>query len=248
MSGHSSILVLAPHPDDELVGACIAMKRAMEADARLSVLYLTTGIAAESWPWERKSYALRVRRRHDEALQAARRLGFEVAGFLDMPSRRLIDHLDAVRAVVSKFEAKQVWVPAFEGAHQDHDAANALASTICAKFEVSEFAEYNFAGGQVRSNRFHDGAGDVVMLSREEARLKKELLGLYKSERGNLDYISCDQESLRPLAKHDYAKPAHAGILFRERFRWVPFKHPRIDWRPQAEISRCLSQFVSRFS
>lgn len=248
MSGAGSILLLAPHPDDELVGAAIALARARARGVAVSVLFLTTGVPQERWPWERDAYAERVHRRRRESEKVAERLGFDIEGVLEIPSRRLIDHLDGLRAVLSKLKADQLWVPAYEGAHQDHDAANAVGFSLRSQFEVIEFAEYNFEGGRINTNRFPDGGGEILSLTREEAVLKRELLGFYESERGNLDYVSCHQECLRPLAPYDYSKPAHAGKLFRERFHWVPFRHPRIDWRGQASVNAALSKFTSRFA
>ncbi|CAA6606223.1 conserved hypothetical protein [Rhodospirillaceae bacterium LM-1] len=244
----SSILVLAPHPDDEVVGAAIAMKRAIAQGACLSVLFLTTGIAQEAWFWERNAYRGKVAKRMDEARQVADAGGFKIAGSLDIPSRRLIEHLDEARQAIERLKAQQLWVPAYEGGHQDHDVANALAQTLRDRFEILEFAEYNFANKQVNSNQFPDGAGNVLDLSPEDDVFKRALLGLYASERANLDYVSCRHEAMRPLPAHDYARPPHQGRLFRERFHWVPFRHPRIDWRSQAEINGRLSAFVSRFS
>lgn len=246
MSVRPTILVLAPHPDDEVVGAAIAMRRALAAGAAVSVLFLTTGVAAEDWPWETGDYPGKVARRRDEARRVAERLGLVIADFLDIPSRRLTGHLGEVRNIVAERQADQLWVPAYEGGHQDHDAANALAFTLRHRFHVVEFAEYNFAGGQVRSNAFADGGGETMALSTEESAFKRGLLSRYASERGNLDYVSCRQEALRPLPAHDYARPAHAGKLFRERFHWVPFRHPRIDWKRQDEINLALAHFVSR--
>ena len=45
------------------------------------------------------------------------------------------------------------------------------------------------------------------------------------------------------MPRHDYAAPPHAGTLFRERFHWVPFRHPRIDFAPSAEIYSVLGEW-----
>src|SRR6266576_3356235 len=84
------ILVLAPHPDDEIVACGIAARRARLAGARIFVLFLTTGIPEPEalWPWQRGGYAARVARRREEARTAAALIG-EPIGFLDYPSRRL---------------------------------------------------------------------------------------------------------------------------------------------------------------
>jgi N-acetylglucosamine malate deacetylase 1 len=254
LSAPRRILILAPHPDDEIVACGIAARRARVAGAKISVLYLTTGVppGETAWPWQRSGYPSRVARRRDEAQAAAALFGFEPVGFLDTPSRRLVGHLDETTAAIDRTLGKTVadclWVTAFEGAHQDHDAANALAARFRDRLPVWEFAAYNFAGGKVRSNWFLDARGGVIELhlSREEAADKRRALALYASERGNLAHIKTKAEAYRPLPRHDYAAPPHPGTLFRERFHWVPFRHPRIDFIPSAEVYRALGTWERR--
>jgi LmbE family N-acetylglucosaminyl deacetylase len=245
------ILILAPHPDDEIVACGIAARRARAEGARVFVLYLTTGVPPSDvlWPWQRRGYAVRFARRRDEALAAGRFLGFDPVGFLDIPSRRLITRLDEAAAAVDRAlvetSADCLWVTALEGAHQDHDAANALAARVRDRLPVWEFAAYNLAGGCVQSNRFIDARGGVIELhlNCEELLLKREALQLYTSERGNLRHIRVREEAYRPLPRYDYAAPPHEGKLFRERFHWVPFRHPRIDLTPSADIYAALGRW-----
>ena len=245
------ILLLAPHPDDEIAACGIAALRARNAGAELFVFYLTTGVPPHEllWPWQRRRYAARVTRRRDEAVEAAPLMGLRPAGFLEIPSRQLTAHLDvaatAVERALDETAADCVWVPAFEGAHQDHDAANAVAARMDDRVAVWEFAVYNLASGKVRLNRFHDARGGVIELhlNREERALKRRALALYASERSNLAHIRVAEEAYRPLPRHDYSRPPHEGTLFRERFQWVPFRHPRIDFTPSAEIYAALGRW-----
>ena len=247
------ILVLAPHPDDEIVVCGIAASRARAVGARVFVLYLTTGVPAPEvlWPWQRAGHAARVSRRRAEAHAAAALLGLEPVRFHDYPSRQLRHHLDAAAAEVGRALAEcaadALWVTAFEGAHQDHDAANAVASKFRDRVPVCEFAAYNFAGGHVRSNQFPDRRdGDVtIKLSAEEAALKKKALACYASEQANLRHIGVARESWRPLPHYDYGAPPHVGRLFRERFHWVPFRHPRIDFDRSATICAKIGGWIS---
>ena len=251
LSAPRRILILAPHPDDEIVACGIAARRTGAAGAKISVLYLTTGVppGETAWPWNRRGYAARVARRREEARAAAALFGFRPVGFLDTPSRRLIGHLNETAAAIDHAIGESavdcLWVTGFEGAHQDHDAANALASRFRGRLPVWEFAAYNYAGGKVRSNRFFDARGGVIELhlSREEAADKRRALALYASERGNLAHIRIGVEVYRPLPRHDYAAPPHTGTLFRERFHWVPFRHPRIDFTPSAQLYGALGQW-----
>jgi N-acetylglucosamine malate deacetylase 1 len=247
------ILVLAPHPDDEIVACGIAALRARNAGAEIFVLYLTTGVPPREtlWAWQRGSYVSRVIRRREEAIEAAPLMGLKPAGFLEIPSRRLVEHLDpavyALDRALAETAADCLWVTAFEGAHQDHDAANALAARFSNQVQVWEFAAYNYAGGKVHSNRFFDARGGLVelRLNAEERALKRLALGFYASERGNLSHISTVEEAHRPLPRHDYTAPPHFGTLFRERFHWVPCRHPRIDFIPSAKIYPALGNWVA---
>jgi N-acetylglucosamine malate deacetylase 1 len=108
---------------------------------------------------------------------------------------------------------------------------------------VTEYAEYNFAGGAIRTQSFPSarGAETVLRLTPEEAPGKRDLLALYRSERGNLRHVGTAHETFRPLPRHDYAAPPHAGTLFCERFHWVPFRHPRVDFARHAELRAALA-------
>jgi LmbE family N-acetylglucosaminyl deacetylase len=244
----SRILILAPHPDDEIVACGIAAMRAREDGAGVFVLYLTTGVPEVHAP---RRYADRVRRRRDEALAVAALLEIKPVGFRDTPARRsrcdLPRALEDVAAAIARCDGNMLWVPAFEGAHQDHDATNALAAMLTSRLPVWEFAAYNLAGGKVRSNRFPTiRGGEVTIRANEaEAARKRAAIAVYASERGNLRQVAATQETARPLPRHDYGSAPHAGRLFRERFHWLPFRHPRIDFLPSEQLYRELGAFAS---
>lgn len=250
------VLLLIPHPDDEVVGCAALITRARAAGARFFGLYLTTGVPApeELWPWQRAGHSARVGRRAAEAHRAAQELGIEAGTFLPLPSRRLRLHLEEVcarvREEISRLAITALWVPAYEGGHQDHDAANCLAATLGGEIEVREFAEYNYAGGRVRRNEFPAPAGgeEEIRLDAAAQARKRALLALYRSERANLRHVGTEREAIRPLARYDYAAPPHPGTLFYARFHWVPFRHPRVDRTPPAEVTRALGAFAARFA
>ncbi len=235
------ILVLIPHPDDEVVGCATAIARARAAGAVVSGLYLTSGVPA------RARYAERVARRRQEAERAAAVLGLSPAAFTNWPSRTLKSHLDEAHALIEQTVAErridEIWVPAWEGGHQDHDVTNFLASHVRDTLRVREFAEYNFAGGRIRSQTFVEvnGTEEIVTLSADEARNKRNLLAIYRSERTNLRYVRIHHESLRKLAPYDYRVAPHSGRLFCERFRWIPFRHPSIDFEPSETVRAALA-------
>lgn len=235
------ILILVPHPDDEIVACGVAARRAAQAGARLFGLYLTTGVpaAAALWPWQRHGHATRVQRRRGEARAVAARVPLTPLGFHDVPSRALKAHLAAShRAIAEAIAAHAIdalWTPAWEGAHQDHDATNFLAAQFADRVPVTEYAAYSFFDGRVRSQEFADAGAEILALDADEQAWKRTQLETYASERGNLAHIRWTQEARRMLPAHDYTRPPHDGKLFYQRFQWVPFRHPRIDFdRPEA--------------
>lgn len=246
------ILILIPHPDDEIVGACAAVGRAVDRGAEVFGLYLTTGVPAPEvlWPWQRRGHAAWVARRRAEARKAAKMLGIEPLGFLDIATRRLKDHLasarDAARGAIAAHGIDTVWVPAYEGGHQDHDSASALASTVTDVAAVWEFAEYNHAGGQTRAQHFPAATGEErqLELTAAEVERKRRALGLYPSEKGNLTYVGTARECFRPQAAYDYTRPPHAGLCFYQRFQWVPFRHPRVDFTTPEEVCGVVVAFL----
>jgi LmbE family N-acetylglucosaminyl deacetylase len=250
------ILILVPHPDDEIVGCTAAIARALSAGRQVFTLYLTTGVAPVEmhWRWQRADHAARVRRRRDEALRVAARLGVKPVAFLAWSARTLRDHLGDARAHVAAALADPalaidaVWVPAYEGGHQDHDVTNMLASTLERRsraVQFLEFAEYNYRDSIVRSHEFVVPSRDdvVLVLTAQERQLKADLLDAYASERANLRHIEIGRERFRPLARYDYSRPPHASPLFYERFQWIPFRHPRVDFTSPTQVCEAMVQF-----
>src|SRR5581483_3165272 len=184
------ILLLIPHPDDEVVGCAILSARARAQGAELFGLYLTTGLPAaeRQWAGGRRRHGERVARRRSEARAAAARLGISILALNDWPSRELKAHLDAAKAqaadAIAQHGITELWTAAWEGAHQDHDAANALAAVFADRVAVAEFAEYNLMEGRVSTQRFpgaETAPGETIRLTPDERDLKRALLALYAS-------------------------------------------------------------------
>ena len=247
------ILLLIPHPDDEVVGAAASIVRRRAAGDIFLGLYLTDGIAApeQLWRRDRPGRATRVERRRREAREAAAILGIEPVAFLGYPSRALKAHLreavGRIAQILADHAIEALWTPAWEGGHQDHDVANFLASRAAGGRQVTEFAEYNRGGGAARWNRFAipNGTETELRLTPDEIAAKRRLVAIYGSESANLAGARFEVESHRPLPEYDYGKPPHDGMLLRERFHWVGrlFRHPRVDFEPSASVYETLRNY-----
>ncbi|MDD3183612.1 MAG: PIG-L family deacetylase [Alphaproteobacteria bacterium] len=245
------ILILVPHPDDEVVACCTAISQAQRHGAQIFTLYLTHGCIDKEtlWPWQRDKYDRFVIRRLQESVQVARRLNLTPISYSDRPTRHLWRNLGDVYREITKaigdYNINQLWIPTYEGGHPDHDGLNAVCSHLKDQISILEFAEYNFAGGKPHSHEFPicNGSETMIMLSPEEQGIKRKMLGLYESEQKNLDYVDVTQECYRPLASYDYSKPPHLGVMWYARHQWVPFKHPRVDFTKPEEVCQAIEAF-----
>lgn len=250
------ILVLVPHPDDEVVACCATLGRAQAEGSKIFALYVTHGcIARETlWPWQRRSYEKYVARRRREADAVAEFLNILPLNWPIRPARHMCKDIECIFGeILSAIEQNaidQIWVSAFEGGNPDHDVLNAVGSILKAKVSVLEFAEYNFVGGKAQSQHFPvtNGSEQLLILTAEEQKKKKDALKLYKSEKGNLNYVKAERECYRPLPHYDYSQLPHAGKLWYTRFQWVPFKHPRVDFTKPETVSDKIVSFLKKFS
>ncbi|MDR3450992.1 MAG: PIG-L family deacetylase [Alphaproteobacteria bacterium] len=248
------ILILVAHPDDEAVAQAGSILRARADGAEIFALYLTNGCLARDvlWKWQRADYEKSVARRRAEGEEAARLLGLTPLGWSPRDARMLWRDLPEVMGEVERALAAckpdQVWVPAYEGGNPDHDALNAVGARLKTRLSVLEFAEYNNLGGTARAQSFisSDETTRIMELTSGERMAKREALAVYKSEQNNLGYIGLEQESYRPIAAYDYARPPHQGTLWYARFQWVPFRHPRVDFTDPADVSAAITSFLSR--
>jgi LmbE family N-acetylglucosaminyl deacetylase len=138
------VLLLAPHPDDETLGAGVALQQAKAAGASIRVVFATAG-EANPWPqrWIERRWHLdasdRQRwgaRRSEEARQALRRLGIDpaVASFLGWPDggidRLLVSDGDRTIAqlvsILAEFRPTRILLPSIRDQHPDHSALNLI--------------------------------------------------------------------------------------------------------------------------
>lgn len=126
-------LVLAPHADDEVIGAAGLIATLRRRAVRVTVAILTDGAASHPgsrlWP---RTRLVAARRR--EARRALGRLGVAAAAvrFLDLPDgglpqvQRRCDR--AVRRTIARVRADVLVLPACDDAHPDHRAVAAAAA------------------------------------------------------------------------------------------------------------------------
>jgi N-acetylglucosamine malate deacetylase 1 len=126
-----NVLVLAPHPDDEIIGCGGTMIKHVQKGSRLLVVYLTDGREGRQGGGQTE----RPNVRKDEARAGLHIIGISGSIFLDYPDRQLSEHLDecaqSLAKIIDDFKPDSIFVPNFWDVHIDHAAtAKILAKTL----------------------------------------------------------------------------------------------------------------------
>jgi LmbE family N-acetylglucosaminyl deacetylase len=123
--GH--VMVIAPHPDDEVIGCGGTVCRHIAAGEAVSVIYLTRGELSRGYPW--LSPSEKQDKRQQEALDSCAILGVRDTLFLDGADGNLCDPsvmrelTKKVAAAIDARRPKVIYVPHSEDNHPDHIAA-----------------------------------------------------------------------------------------------------------------------------
>lgn len=127
-----TVLVIAPHPDDELLGCGGTLLRHIAEGDRVHWLIVTA--MHEKYGFSRE--AIERRRKQIDQVQAA--LGVEERHELGLPTARLdalplIDVVAAIGKVVSKVQPKTLYIPNETDVHSDHGVVSTAAKS-CGKW------------------------------------------------------------------------------------------------------------------
>jgi LmbE family N-acetylglucosaminyl deacetylase len=112
-------IVIAPHPDDEVLGVGGTLMR-RKAEGEKMAWLIVTGITAEAgWSGEK------IRQRADEIKRVTELIGFDSVFELNFPTTQLdqvpMSHLVAeISNVFKDFEPEEVFVPHTSDVHTDH--------------------------------------------------------------------------------------------------------------------------------
>jgi LmbE family N-acetylglucosaminyl deacetylase len=217
------VLVVAPHPDDEVLGCGGTLLRLHNEGAELAWLIVTGISEASGWSTER------VRERDSEIERAATALGFTETFNLRLPAAQLdimpMDELIKQCAEIFKsFKPAVVLLPSLADAHTDHRIVFD-AATACTKWFRSPSVRRVLAYETISETGFGLGIESrfypnyFVDIS-EFLERKLEIMAIYESELGDFPFPR-SVEAVRALATVRGAasgfKAAEAFHLLRER-------------------------------
>lgn len=121
------IVVLAPHPDDEIIGCGGAVCKHLLSRDHVIVVYLTNGTR----PRAASSTEIDAANRLQEARRALAILGVQENFFLDLPCGNLTidsDSSNRVASILNESQPDLIYAPHLQDKHPDHFATNLLLS------------------------------------------------------------------------------------------------------------------------
>ena len=236
VDGVPEAMIVAAHPDDEVIGAGAQLPRL----PGVTIVHTTDGAprdlrdahAAGFAGWEAYASA----RRHE--LAAALRLaGVSAAaactlGFADQgASFHLVELADALAAVFAERRPEVVITQPYEGGHPDHDATAFAVHAACALLArrglrppaLVEMTSYHAGdGGLVTASFLPRPQSEVITLVLDaQARARKRaLVACFATQRAVLARFPLEIERFRPAPSYDFARPPHDGRLYYEHFDW----------------------------
>jgi LmbE family N-acetylglucosaminyl deacetylase len=154
-SDWSPLLVLAPHPDDDVLGCSRLMQRVAARGGGLVIAWLTDGGASHGALPENERTAL-VQRRRAEAQAGVQALGIVPLAmhFLDFADGTLAQHIAparlAVAAICLRHGVQTVIVTDKDDGHPDHRAAYAIAVRLKARRLLSYPISKRYDGADYR--------------------------------------------------------------------------------------------------
>ncbi len=240
-------LVLAAHPDDEVIGLGARLPLLREG----TFLHVTDGSprglsdALAAGYATRADYA-RARRSELHAALALAGIGPRQAlelGLVDQEaSADLAGLTRRVVGALRELRPQVVLTHPYEGGHPDHDATAFAVHAACGLLRrdgvpppaLVEMTSYHGARGFMASGEFlprPDAEEIALPLSEAERDFKRRLFDCYRTQRHVLRYFPPEVERFRPAPRYDFTRPPHEGPLWYERFDWG-MTGPR--WRGRA--------------
>src|SRR5687767_3392324 len=117
-----NVLVIAPHPDDEVIGCGGVIRLRVERSERVAVVFLTSGELGLKRLAREKAWEIR----EAEAQKAVKILGVATLHFLRQPDWMLGHHVaataKALKPLLEQESPAVIYLPHANDGHPDHQA------------------------------------------------------------------------------------------------------------------------------
>ena len=220
MSSLPKIMVFAPHQDDELIMAGGRIIQAAKKGQEVCIVFIILP----------KNKAV-ANTRKEEALKVAQKLGVPMENIIFLKNyavdlsreKKIKQNFRKIARLIKLKRPDEIYIPAFEGGHFDHDATNYIVvnalkkSGIKAKlYEAPCYSYSSFFADMLRQifafqPRFFFLKSVPVLrldLDSSELEFKKELFRIYSSQNPKfLIKKFCFKDKFRECPDYDYLHP-----------------------------------------
>lgn len=135
-----NVLVVAAHPDDEVLGCGGTIARHVQAGDKVSTLFMSEGVSSRFVPGQDIDFSADIESREKASRDVATFLGCEVPVFLRMANLRMMDMamLDVVKeieAVVEDVQPNIIYTHHGGDLNSDHRVTHEAVMTACRPME-----------------------------------------------------------------------------------------------------------------
>lgn len=190
---NKKVLVIAAHPDDEVLGCGATLSKLSKKNCNIRVIFLSDGETSRvNSKKKANKIGKEIKQRQTQAKQAAKILGIKSIKFFKFPDNKL-DKIEQIK--INKIIEKEIelFKPNIIFTHSNHDlnvdhiAVHNSTITACRPykfkfiesiyaFEIASSTESNF---KINKNKF---SPNVFVDIRKEIKVKIKALSFYKKE------------------------------------------------------------------
>ncbi len=164
--GTGNVLVLAPHPDDEVFGCAGAIIRHVESKDPVHVIIVTDGGYLESVGTGSREEYIRIRK--EESIQAGKMLGY-VPEFWNIADREVVygeKLISRISDMINTLGIDLIYTPSVSEIHPDHRSLGMTAAEAVRRSTRNITIAFYEIGIPLRPNRLLD-ITDVMALKRK---------------------------------------------------------------------------------
>lgn len=195
-------LVIAPHPDDEVLGLGGTIYKKKMKGEKFGVIYVTSMYPSKLWNKKK------IKERDKEINKVCKFLKFDFVCKLNFPSAKLdqVKRQEIVKKidnVIKKYKPATVFIPNPNDAHSDHKVVFESASSCSKSFRnrfVKKWLCYEVLSETEQSLNNDFFPNYYVSLNKKDIQKKISALKIYKSEMGKFPFPR-SKESIFSLAK-----------------------------------------------